>query len=93
MDATREELQALKDDIERMRADLRDLAKTAVGDVAAAEERAEGRLRQAYDAVREGGETVLRKSREQVQRRPLTTVIAAFAIGVLVGKLLDRNRS
>ena len=91
MEATREELQALKDDIERLRADLRELAKAAASDMTDAQERAQGRVRQAYDAVREGGESVLRKSREHVQRRPLTTVVAAFAIGVLVGKLLDRR--
>ena len=92
MEATREELESLKKDIERLRGDLKDLAKAAVSDISDAEEGAENGIRRAYSAVRDGGETVLRKSREQVQLRPLTSVLAAFAVGVLVGKLLDSRR-
>lgn len=91
MEATKEELQALKDDVAKLRADIRELVRAATADAGEMEEAAEGRMRQIYDSVREGGESVLRKSREHIQSRPLTTVLAAFAIGVLVGKLLDRR--
>ncbi len=55
------------------------------------EERAETSVRDAYESVRDHGEDVLRRGREQVQERPLTVVLGAFLIGLLVGKLLDRS--
>jgi ElaB/YqjD/DUF883 family membrane-anchored ribosome-binding protein len=104
--ASREELRVLREDIERLRTDLKDLLKAAREDSTGKledirqriaqtakdlEERAGSGMRGAYGNVRERGQTALRRGREQVQERPLTVVLGAFVVGLLLGKLLDRS--
>jgi len=103
---TAEELKALKEDLERLRADVGDLLRSLKGAseekikdarsrlreaAASFESRAEQQIKDAYERVSEEGKRVADLGREQVEKRPLTSVFVAFLAGVLVGKLFSRR--
>jgi len=100
------ELQAIKDDIDSLRSDLRSLMKTAKGEGRGRledirdllmeasrdlEARAEEQLRQAMGVARERGEEAVERSREEISKRPLTMVLSSMAIGLVLGALLRRS--
>lgn len=101
-----DKLRALKEDFERLRVDVSDLlrslkgvgevrikdAKTRLRDAAANfESHAEQQIKDAYEKVTEEGKRVADLGREQVEKRPLTSVLVAFTAGILVGKLFSRR--
>ncbi|MES1925790.1 hypothetical protein [Salinisphaera sp. T31B1] len=82
--------QALKKDIERLRNDLSELAKSYRAE---GEKRAQAGLDSArghYDDLR--NEAVRRKQDlgSEIESRPFTSVLAAFGIGLVLGKLIGR---
>ncbi len=101
-----DELKALKEDFERLRSDmgslLRSLRGAGADKLGDAKERlkqaaerfesqAEQQFKEAYDTVRESGKKASDFSREQIEKRPLTSVLVAFAAGFLMGKLTRRR--
>jgi ElaB/YqjD/DUF883 family membrane-anchored ribosome-binding protein len=101
-----DELKALKEDFERLRSDMGSLLRTlhsagadklgnAKERLKAAAERfesqAEAQFKEAYDTVRESGKKATNFSREQIEKRPLTSVLVAFAAGFLIGKITRRR--
>lgn len=101
-----DELRSLKEDLERLRSDVGDLlrslkglgeerirdAKTRLREAAADfESRAEQQFKDAYERVAEEGKRVADLGRVQVEKRPLTSVLVAFAAGIVVGKLFSRR--
>jgi len=101
-----DELKALKEDFERLRSDMGSLLRSLHGagadKLSDAKERlkkaaerfesqAEQQFKEAYDTVRESGKKAADFSRDQIEKRPLTSVLVAFAAGFLIGKLTRRR--
>lgn len=90
------EMDQVKTDIADLREDMATLLRT-MKEVGMAEgqelyDRAYERSRRAGERVRErAGETYAAIGRE-VEERPLTSVLTAFATGFVVGMILDRRR-
>jgi ElaB/YqjD/DUF883 family membrane-anchored ribosome-binding protein len=87
------DLQALRDDVARLAAQIGDIfaergnrvwqrARASVDEAFAG---AEGRGRDAIDAVREVGDNVKEAIDDSLAERPYTTLALAFAIGFLFG--------
>ncbi len=81
----RGDVQQLREDINVLLADFRELGARQGSE--------------AFEHARQTGESVLREARavydradKQVRKDPLTSVLSAFAIGFVVGRLLDRRR-
>lgn len=81
----------LKADIEKLKSDMSSLMET-IGRIAD-DGRAESRRR-----VREAGERVVGQTEEslhavetQIAERPFVSILAAFGVGMVIGRLLDRR--
>ncbi len=97
-----EELRLLKEDLARLRADMRALKEhlASLGDREAAEAREAanariGALRAELDRLGEefglrGGE-IGRSLEERVREQPLASLLAAFGLGFLLSRLLERR--
>lgn len=89
------EVENLQKDMEALREDLTALTKLykekakgeAEGIAARLKEGAEKATADANARVREG----LSVASEQIEARPLTSMLVAFGIGLALGKLLDRR--
>lgn len=79
----RKEFSELKSDVSK----LTDTLKKLYGDTAT-----EGRTRarQAAEHSRERARETVGAFEEEIGERPLTSIAAAFGIGFIIGKLLDR---
>jgi ElaB/YqjD/DUF883 family membrane-anchored ribosome-binding protein len=94
-----EDVEALRHDVHRLREDLvrtvnslrlrgrntvmdtRDRMRNMMTDL---QDRARERLRAGSDVLKDRGHDLVDRYRGRLQRRPLTTVLAAFAIGMAV---------
>jgi ElaB/YqjD/DUF883 family membrane-anchored ribosome-binding protein len=95
------ELTALKGDLADLRKDLQSLVKTFKDEQKAVGKEALGRLqdgahqakaelgRLAGEAGARGRESI-HALETHIEERPFTSVLAAFGIGLILGKLLDR---
>ncbi|SRR5690554_1403778 len=100
------ELHALKQDVQALRTDLKQLLRSVsndsrnrLGDVAMRLEgmtkrwssQAQDRMHHFIDSAREQGSQAAKQARKHVQHKPFASTIAAFVGGVIVGKLLMRR--
>lgn len=85
---TAEQLQA---DMEQLRADVSAMMET-IGKLAE-DGRHEGarRVREARDKMIDQAEKSREAVESQIVERPLVSVLAAFGVGMLLGRLLDRR--
>ncbi|WP_366553149.1 hypothetical protein [Aquibaculum sediminis] len=101
-DAVDKELQTLRGDLDTLREDVKklteQLSRTAKSGASAASEEAQAelsRLRaeldELYGRAVSGGQASIESMERQVERHPLASLAAAFGVGLLLGKLLDRN--
>lgn len=95
------EIDALKGDLTAVRNDLQTLLKSVADDQ---REYGHETVQRIQDTVNEARGEINRLAREagargregvtavehQIEERPFTSVIAAFGIGIVIGKLLDR---
>lgn len=102
-----EDVEALRHDVHRLRDDLvqtvnslrfrgrntvmdsRDRMRNMMSDL---QDRARERLREGSSVVRDRGHDLADRYRGRLQRRPLTTLLAVFAIGVVVTLALLHRR-
>lgn len=88
------EIDRLRTDLDRVRSDIGDLARAvkSAGYAKAGEARrtVEDELHQVADRIRSGTKDARDTLQSEVQERPLVTMLVAFGVGVLVGKILDR---
>jgi len=88
------EFDVFKDDLNKLRNDLAHLS-------AALRDTTSETVREQVDAIRTHVDKLTREAREQgretlddladrIEERPLTSVLIAFGVGVLLGRLLDR---
>lgn len=84
------ETDALKQDIERLKNDLSELAKSYRAE---GEKRAQAGLDSARDKYGDLRDEAARHKQDlgsEIEARPFTSVVAAFGIGLLLGKLIGR---
>jgi ElaB/YqjD/DUF883 family membrane-anchored ribosome-binding protein len=90
------ELNQLKSDIAGLRGDMASLVKTlkdaGIDEGREAYQRASERARRAGEAVREQANEAYTVIGREVEEHPLTSVLAAFGTGFVIGMLLDRRR-
>lgn len=89
-----DEIKVLKDDLAGLRKDMQTLVKT-VGDDAKARGRetvnkAKAEATHYADEAMSRGREGFAAIESQIEERPFTSVLMAFGIGLVVGKLLDR---
>lgn len=96
------ELDSLRRDVSRLRSDLAGLADAllhagkseaeGVGEriSEAARERLSD-LRSAFDSAREMGSNAIEAIEEKVGSRPVTSLVIAFAVGLVIGKVATRS--
>lgn len=96
------EVEALKADVARLRADIAGLAEALLqaGRQEAGEARSrveeearqhlEG-LRSRMDGARDLGRDAIRSVQSHIEERPFVSILAALATGLVLGKLLDRR--
>jgi ElaB/YqjD/DUF883 family membrane-anchored ribosome-binding protein len=89
------ELNQVKSDIAELREDMAELLRTMKDAGMAQGQEAYDR---AYERARQAGESVKDKANEayaslgkEVEERPLTSVLTAFATGLVVGIVMDRR--
>ena len=88
----------LKEELAKLGEDFRDLFEAAVDlgkhRAGTAKEKVQAGVielkRAALQAKARGGEA-LEATQEKIKERPLTSVLIAFGVGLLLGKLLDRR--
>lgn len=78
----REELSSLKSDLANIKNDLKSMADTAVY-------RAREEARAARDKSREKVQSSIGAVEEYVEDQPLTSVLVAFAVGLVLGKIMS----
>lgn len=84
------ETDAIKKDLEALRKDLRELAASVR---ASGEQRAHDSLERArhqYDDLRRQAGKRGQELGAEIEARPFTSVLAAFGIGLVLGKLIGR---
>lgn len=96
------EMETLRDDMGKLRADisavaetLKDLGKSRVDDAKASlsglVDSLKEELLRGWEGARERGKKSVETVEHQIEQRPFISVLAAFGVGVLLGKLLDRR--
>ena len=89
------EVDQLKSDIAALRADMSSLIKTlkeaGIDQGREYYDRASERVQQAGDTVRNRASDAYGAVGKEVEEHPLTSVLAAFGTGFVVGMLLDRR--
>lgn len=83
VESLKAEIAALKSDVSR----LTETAKKTAGDTAA---RGRERARQAAEHSRDQAKETVGMVESEISERPITSIAAAFGIGFIIGKLLDR---
>jgi len=84
------ETEALKKDIEQLRADLAALSESFKNSMNAQAHAGLHKARDHFqDAAQEAGRYTQQWS-DEIKTRPYTSVIAAFGVGLLLGKLFSR---
>ena len=97
-----DELDSLKDDMSRLRQDLAGLAeallrlgRTEAGDakdhIAKEAQKGIAGLRSAVNGARNAGSQAIDTIEEQITDRPVTSLIIAFAAGLIFGKVMNRS--
>lgn len=77
-------------DLEKLKADLAALRKDVVSLTEAFRDRGVERARMGAEGVREQATHAAQTMSHQIEDRPYTSVLAAFGIGLVIGRLLDR---
>jgi ElaB/YqjD/DUF883 family membrane-anchored ribosome-binding protein len=102
-----QDVKALRNDVHRLREDLvqtvnsfryrgrntvmdtRDRMRNMMTDL---QDRARERLREGSSVLKDRGHDMVDRYRDRLQRRPVTAILAAFAVGVVVAAVLLRRR-
>jgi ElaB/YqjD/DUF883 family membrane-anchored ribosome-binding protein len=95
LDALKEEMSRLRDDFVDLAHVLKDVTRSGVE---AARERLDGgthglldELRSVLDRLRTRGKEAVGSVEAKVEKNPLVSVMVAFGIGLVAGKLLERR--
>lgn len=88
---TYQELDNLKSELSNIREDLSNLMAALKEEAGSQASRVSEKMKAGYEASRDAGQKAYEKARQTVEDKPLVSVLAAFGIGFLMGKLLLRG--
>ncbi len=77
-------------DLEKLKADLAALRQDVVALTEAFRDRGVQRARASAEGVRDQATHAAETMTHQIEERPYTSVLTAFGIGLVIGRLLDR---
>lgn len=81
----------LRDDVKELRTLFQSIAKDVRGAARGKARRGEGWLKDAVEEVRETSQHYCDEAHKTVTNHPWTSVLGAFGVGVVLGKLLLRR--
>lgn len=100
------EIDAIREDIQKLQSDLKDMFHS-IGEqskekLQESKQRLEAAIKslqgqaakkfdEIYDSLSEHSQDAVKKSRKQIEERPLTAVVIAFAAGILFDRLIGRR--
>ena len=98
-DAIREDIQKLQNDLkdmfhsvgEQSKEKLQESKQRLEAAIKSLQGQAAKKFDAIYDSLSEQGQDVVKKSRKQIEDRPLTAVIIAFAAGMIFDRLIGRR--
>jgi ElaB/YqjD/DUF883 family membrane-anchored ribosome-binding protein len=97
-DGLRDDVDRIKADLGSLKSDLTDLTKALVDfgkdTVRGAKDEAQGKveqLRGAVERLRARGSDIMDDVEERVTANPTVSLLAAFGLGFILGKVLDRS--
>jgi ElaB/YqjD/DUF883 family membrane-anchored ribosome-binding protein len=98
-DAIREDIQKLQNDLKDMFHSVGEQSKEKLHEskqrleaaIKSLQGQAVKKFDEIYDSLSEQGQDVVKKSRKQIEDRPLTAVIIAFAAGMIFDRLIGRR--
>jgi len=96
------EMETLRDDMAKLRTDLSAIADTlkdvgrgrvdeAKASLSSLAESLKEELRKGLEGARDRSKKSVETVEQQIEQRPLLSLLAAFGFGVLLGKILDRR--
>ena len=104
--STSTETDIIREDIQKLQSDLKDMFHS-VGEqskeklleskqkleavIKSLQGQAVKKFDEVYDSLREHSQDAVKNSRKQIEERPLTAVVIAFAAGILLDRLLKRR--
>ena len=92
---SRGDLDAVREDLSRLRTDLRDLLQklieTGKSETGATKERVLDEINEAFELTTERSKAAVQSLENKVQENPLISVLLAFIIGFIFGKLFERR--
>ena len=92
---SRGDLDAVREDLSRLRTDLRDLLQrlmeTGKSEAGATKERVIDDINEALELTTERGKAVVQSLESKVQENPVISLLLAFLIGFIFGKLFERR--
>ena len=95
VEALREDLNALRSDIGSLAATMKDIMTGAVRSAGSAAEENIEELRQRLERLAEEawhrGRAASETIQRQVEERPITSLLVAFALGLVISRLFDRR--
>jgi ElaB/YqjD/DUF883 family membrane-anchored ribosome-binding protein len=97
-----DQVEDLRDDLGRLRADVGEMLQALIqggrgsagelsDKVSKTAERWLGNLRQGFGQAGEKGKDALSGVHGQIEERPVASLLVAFAVGIFLGRLLDRR--
>lgn len=90
-----QDLEALREDVTKLRADLSQLAKALLekgkSETDSAKDRVVEDLMAGLRSARVKGGDTLESVEHRIQEKPLMSLLIAFFVGLLLGKLFDRG--
>ena len=88
------ELDAVKDDLAKLRADIANLSQTLKDATSETVHEQIGLIRSRIDGIAEDAKSHGRKTldslTDHIEEKPLASVLIAFGVGILFGRLFDR---
>jgi ElaB/YqjD/DUF883 family membrane-anchored ribosome-binding protein len=95
MDAVKEHIQALRADLASLTTHIKGLSSAKLEQAQSAGslkiEELSAEVQRAADALRQRGEVSVAQLETTIREKPLISLLAAFGIGLLVARLLDRR--
>ena len=89
--ALREELGKIRTDFGGVIAAMSDASKSGAGEAREKVDLGVEKLREGLDAAKDRGAQVLESATKKIQERPLTAILVALGVGLVIGKMLDRR--
>ncbi len=89
------DVETLKEDISKLRVDLSGIAEALLergrNEGEAAKDRISESIRDEFQAAREKGKESVESIEDRIREKPLQSLLIAFVVGLLLGKIFDRR--